>query len=112
MPRSGRLLNFGPRSRAAVSALNIQKGAPHGRLAEQTSGPHHRPPRRRGADWPCLGGPARSVVVFGDSLSDPGNAFVILHKVAVPPFSSLIPDAPYARGGLHFSNGADLGRAA
>ena len=44
-------------------------------------------------------------VVFGDSLSDPGNAFVLLRDVEVPPFDSLIPDAPYARGALHFSNG-------
>jgi phospholipase/lecithinase/hemolysin len=45
------------------------------------------------------------IVVFGDSLSDSGNAFVLLTRVSVPPFE-LIPDAPYARGGLHFSNGA------
>lgn len=44
------------------------------------------------------------MVVFGDSLSDPGNAFVLLKQVAVRPYA-LIPDAPYARGGLHFSNG-------
>jgi phospholipase/lecithinase/hemolysin len=44
------------------------------------------------------------LVVFGDSLSDPGNAFVLLHALEVPPFE-LIPDAPYARGGQHFSNG-------
>ncbi|MCK7509526.1 MAG: hypothetical protein MZV70_39475 [Desulfobacterales bacterium] len=43
-------------------------------------------------------------VVFGDSLSDPGNAFVLLRETEVAPFE-LIPDAPYARGGLHFSNG-------
>ena len=43
-------------------------------------------------------------MVFGDSLSDPGNAFVLTGQVSVRPFS-LIPDAPYARGGLHFSNG-------
>jgi phospholipase/lecithinase/hemolysin len=54
--------------------------------------------------------PPQHFVVFGDSLSDPGNAFVVLKKVGepafeVPPFSSLIPDAPYARGALHFSNG-------
>lgn len=49
--------------------------------------------------------PPERLVVFGDSLSDPGNAFVLLHTVAVPPFASLIPDAPYARGALHFSNG-------
>jgi phospholipase/lecithinase/hemolysin len=45
------------------------------------------------------------LVVFGDSLSDPGNAFVLLKQVSVPPFQ-LIPDAPYARGGLHFTNGS------
>ena len=47
---------------------------------------------------------SRRLVVFGDSLTDPGNAFVVLHQVSVPPYQ-LIPDAPYARGGLHFSNG-------
>ena len=50
-------------------------------------------------------GPLHRFVVFGDSLSDPGNAFVLLRDVEVPPFDSLIPDAPYARGALHFSNG-------
>jgi len=49
--------------------------------------------------------PPNRFVVFGDSLSDPGNAFVLLRKLEVPPFDSLIPDAPYARGALHFSNG-------
>lgn len=49
-------------------------------------------------------GERERVVVFGDSMSDPGNAFVLLREVEVPPFA-LIPDAPYARGGLHFSNG-------
>jgi phospholipase/lecithinase/hemolysin len=44
-------------------------------------------------------------VVFGDSLSDPGNAFVLIRDLEIPPFDSLIPDAPYARGALHFSNG-------
>lgn len=44
------------------------------------------------------------VVAFGDSLSDPGNAFVLTRDIEIPPFE-LIPDAPYARGGLHFSNG-------
>src|SRR4051812_5876874 len=44
------------------------------------------------------------LVVFGDSLSDPGNAFVLIHQVSRPPYA-LIPSAPYARGGLHFSNG-------
>jgi len=50
-------------------------------------------------------GPPHRFVVFGDSLSDPGNAFVLLRDVEVPPFDSLIPDAPYARGALHFSDG-------
>src|SRR5215213_1668819 len=50
------------------------------------------------------------VVVFGTSLSDPGNAFA-LHGEAntAPDFSLnpfLIPSAPYAVGGHHFSNGA------
>jgi phospholipase/lecithinase/hemolysin len=49
--------------------------------------------------------PHQRFVVFGDSLSDPGNAFALLRKVEVPPFDNLIPDAPYARGALHFSNG-------
>ncbi len=48
--------------------------------------------------------PFHRLVVFGDSLSDPGNAFVLLHTVETAPFP-LIPDAPYAQGGLHFSNG-------
>lgn len=44
------------------------------------------------------------VAAFGDSLSDPGNAFVLTANVSIPPFQ-LIPDAPYARGGMHFTNG-------
>jgi phospholipase/lecithinase/hemolysin len=58
--------------------------------------------------WPAgaaAGGTPGRLIVFGDSLSDPGNAFVLLRDVEVPPFE-LVPDAPYARGGLHFSNGA------
>jgi len=46
------------------------------------------------------------IVVFGDSLSDPGNVFAVTGNVSVPPFNvSNIPDAPYARGGMRFSNG-------
>src|SRR5690348_18081439 len=52
----------------------------------------------------------KRLVVFGDSLSDSGNAFALLGTVNTPPDWSvdpfLIPDRPYARGGLHFSNGA------
>ena len=44
------------------------------------------------------------IVTFGDSVTDPGNAFVLHHTSSVPPFN-LVPDAPYARGGHHFSNG-------
>ena len=63
-----------------------------------------------------------SIVVFGTSLSDPGNAFTLLaHPAAnfnlggnapqnTPPYDtldeSLVPSAPYAKGGHHFSNGA------
>src|SRR5262245_37149922 len=50
------------------------------------------------------------IVVFGTSLSDPGNAFALLGQANTPPYDTLdpflIPSAPYARGGHHFSNGA------
>jgi phospholipase/lecithinase/hemolysin len=50
------------------------------------------------------------IVVFGTSLSDPGNAFALLGATNVPPDYTvdpfLVPDRPYARGGQHFSNGA------
>ena len=49
------------------------------------------------------------IVVFGTSLSDPGNAFVLLGEQSTPPDYMLnpllIPSVPYARGGHHFSNG-------
>lgn len=57
-----------------------------------------------GAVPSAVAGDDQRFVVFGDSLSDPGNAFVLLMDVELPPFE-LVPDAPYARGGLHFSNG-------
>lgn len=69
--------------------------------------------------------PYDSIVVFGGSLSDPGNAFVVLSDLGsfgfdescglltplnVPPYDTLdflfIPDGVYARGGHHVSNGA------
>lgn len=50
-----------------------------------------------------------TVVVFGTSLSDPGNAFAVLGEMNTPPDWSLdpflVPDRPYARGGHRFSNG-------
>jgi phospholipase/lecithinase/hemolysin len=50
------------------------------------------------------------IVVFGTSLSDPGNAFALTKQISAPPYDTLdqflIPDAPYARDGHHFSNGA------
>jgi outer membrane lipase/esterase len=45
-----------------------------------------------------------SVVVFGDSLSDPGNVFALTGQYSVRPFVP-IPSAPYVIGGLHFTNG-------
>jgi len=53
--------------------------------------------------------PAPGLVVFGDSLSDPGNAFALAGGTNTPPDYSqdpfLVPDQPYARGGHHFTNG-------
>ena len=50
------------------------------------------------------------IVVFGTSLSDPGNAFVLVGDASTPPDFMLdpflVPSAPYAKGGHHFSNGA------
>ena len=59
------------------------------------------------------------LVTFGTSLSDTGNAFVLLSEPAspscgapqnVPPYDNLddllVPDGPYAKGGHHFTNGA------
>jgi phospholipase/lecithinase/hemolysin len=50
------------------------------------------------------------IVVFGTSLSDSGNAFALRGGANTPPDylldPLLVPSAPYARGGHHFSNGA------
>lgn len=50
------------------------------------------------------------IVVFGTSLSDPGNAFALVGAQGTPPDFTLnpllIPASPYAIGGHHFSNGA------
>jgi phospholipase/lecithinase/hemolysin len=56
-------------------------------------------------------GSFKRIVVFGTSLSDPGNAFVLYGGTNTPPDYEvndfLVPPAraPYARGGHHFSNG-------
>src|SRR5687767_257801 len=53
--------------------------------------------------------PYSGIVVFGTSLSDPGNAFALRGGTNTPPDYDLnpllIPNAPYMRGGHHFSNG-------
>jgi len=52
------------------------------------------------------------IVVFGTSLSDPGNAFALYggtntpHDYDVDPLLVPNPTVPYVRGGHHFSNGA------
>lgn len=46
------------------------------------------------------------MVVFGDSLSDPGNVYVLLGEVSVRPYAAgNIPSAPYPISGMTFSNG-------
>lgn len=64
----------------------------------------------------ALPAPARAqraiqpIVVFGDSLSDTGNAFTFTKASSTPPDfgldALLVPSYPYARGGHHFTNGA------
>ena len=54
--------------------------------------------------------PYSGIVVFGTSLSDSGNAFALRGGTNTPPDYDLspllVPNAPYMRGGHHFSNGA------
>jgi len=51
-----------------------------------------------------------SLVIFGTSLSDPGNFFALGGGKNTPPSylvdELLVPSVPYARGGHHFSDGA------
>ena len=53
--------------------------------------------------------PFARIVSFGTSLSDSGNAFALRGGTNTPPDylldPLLVPSAPYARGGHHFSNG-------
>ncbi|HEY2679413.1 MAG TPA: SGNH/GDSL hydrolase family protein, partial [Steroidobacteraceae bacterium] len=54
---------------------------------------------------PVLAGDARDrFVVFGDSLSDPGNYYALFGQVSEPPFAP-IPSAPYDEHGHRFTNG-------
>jgi outer membrane lipase/esterase len=59
--------------------------------------------------WAHDRAPFERLVVFGTSLSDPGNFFALTRRQSTPPDwgvdQFLIPAAPYARGGHHFSNG-------
>jgi len=52
----------------------------------------------------------KRIVVFGTSLSDPGNAFALAGGVNTPPNYLqdifMVPNAPYAQGGHHLTNGA------
>jgi phospholipase/lecithinase/hemolysin len=54
--------------------------------------------------------PFDQIVVFGTSLSDSGNGFVLTGQNNTPPDYLqdifMVPGAPYARGGHHLSNGA------
>jgi outer membrane lipase/esterase len=56
--------------------------------------------------------PFNRIVVFGTSLSDPGNYFALHNVNNTPPYTALVdpltlfPDAAYAIGGHHLSNGA------
>lgn len=54
---------------------------------------------------PAQAGNYSRLVVFGDSLSDPGNAYVLTGSQSHKPYDS-IPSAPYSVGGHHFSNGS------
>ena len=60
--------------------------------------------------WAAAQSSVSGIVVFGTSLSDPGNAFALVGDANTPHDFDLnpllIPSAPYAKGGHHFSNGA------
>jgi outer membrane lipase/esterase len=47
---------------------------------------------------------SRGFVLFGDSLTDPGNHYIAFGQVTGPPYQP-VPIYPYATGGHHFSNG-------
>jgi outer membrane lipase/esterase len=53
----------------------------------------------------------KSIVVFGGSISDPGNFFALFGISNKPPYTfdqldeTLVSTGPYSKGGHHFSNG-------
>ena len=53
---------------------------------------------------PAYAGGSHRFVIFGDSLSDPGNFFIEFGQVSTPPYEP-VPSAPYDIHGHHFSNG-------
>ncbi|MGB5541214.1 MAG: SGNH/GDSL hydrolase family protein [Gammaproteobacteria bacterium] len=59
--------------------------------------------------WASAGLDYDGLVIFGDSLSDPGNKYVVTGLSNTPPYDLLdpflVPDGPYSRGGHHHSNG-------
>ena len=59
--------------------------------------------------WASTGFAYDGLVVFGDSLSDSGNKYVVTGLSNTPPYDlldpTLVPDGPYTKGGLHHSNG-------
>lgn len=59
--------------------------------------------------WAAAETTFQSIVVFGDSLSDPGNLFALEKINITPPYDTLdpllIPNDVYAKGGHHLSNG-------
>ncbi len=61
------------------------------------------------AGWAGAQAPPPGLVIFGTSLSDPGNAYALIGEQGTPPDYMmgplLIPTVPYARGGHHLSNG-------
>jgi phospholipase/lecithinase/hemolysin len=61
-------------------------------------------------DRPQAQGSLSAIVVFGDSISDTGNAFAVTGEPGVPPDfgldAFLLPSTAYARGGHHLTNGA------
>lgn len=54
--------------------------------------------------WTFADSDVAKLCIFGDSLSDSGNVFVLTRELSTRPYA-LIPSAPYPIGGITFSNG-------